>query len=398
MRPRFFRYLFSALIALSLLAASLQAAAAQADPAAELLSRINALRTQNGLLPLALSEALNTAAQRHSDDMATTGNVSHTGSDGSTSEARIQAAGYGHWRDFFIWGENIYGGQIAQLDDAWNFWINSTPHRNNLLNTRYREIGIGVTTNGNGTYYTLNFGAQPNVLPFFVNGDTFAVNSPDLTLTLGNEDDIPTGEGNNIIGRATQVRIAEGDDPGGAPWQPWAQTLQFSVSNTAGQHVITIEYQDDLQRSSKYSRTISLATAAQATSPAPTETAAPTKTTLPEPTDTPAPTATDTPPPIDTPTPIELTAEATTTPTPTEIVIPFATSTATPQVVAANFPTSETASRLTPPAPEPTATARPIISMLNGAPDGLVPAALGLQLLALIVGAIVVVKRSLRSS
>jgi uncharacterized protein YkwD len=84
---------------------------AQGDDVAQILGRINALRQQNGLLPLDLNSALTASAQRHSDDMARTGNVDHTGSDGSSIESRIRESGYGRWRDFGIWGENIYGGQ-----------------------------------------------------------------------------------------------------------------------------------------------------------------------------------------------------------------------------------------------------------------------------------------------
>ncbi|HEY4721714.1 MAG TPA: CAP domain-containing protein, partial [Anaerolineae bacterium] len=126
------------LVAFALLAALIPAAFAQIDPAAELLSRINSLRVQNGLLPVALSSNLAASAQAHSNDMAATRNIDHNGSDGSTIESRIKASGYGRWSSYGIWGENIYGGQIAKLDDAWNFWISSSVHRKNLLSTRYR--------------------------------------------------------------------------------------------------------------------------------------------------------------------------------------------------------------------------------------------------------------------
>ncbi len=48
-------------------------AAAQDNDVYEFLARINALRQQNGLPPLDVSNTLTTAAQRHSDDMARTG-------------------------------------------------------------------------------------------------------------------------------------------------------------------------------------------------------------------------------------------------------------------------------------------------------------------------------------
>ena len=251
MRLRILHIILRTLILAGVLGALIPTATAQADPVADILARINALRTQNGLLPLALSDTLAASAQAHSDDMATTGNVSHTGSDGSSPDDRIRAAGYGHWRDFGIWGENIDGGQRATVDIAWNFWINSQVHRNNLLNTRYREVGIGVATSDQGTFFTLNFGAQPNMLPFFVE-EGYALSSPDVTLLLTNENDITTGEGVSIMGRATEVRIGEGQDVSGAPWQPWAESVKSGLLNTPRVPPITKEYRGALGSGSQY--------------------------------------------------------------------------------------------------------------------------------------------------
>src|SRR5512137_1781578 len=203
---RFLQRAFRVCLLIALLSSFAMPVSAQSSDVGQILARINALRTQNGLLPLDLNGQLAASAQQHSDDMARTGNVDHTGSDGSSIEGRIRASGYGHWRDFGIWGENIYGGQMADVDAAWNFRINSQVHRANLLNPRYREIGIGVGQSDKGTYYTLNFGAQPNTLPFFVTGS-----APVVTLLLTNEDDITTGEGVAVMGQATEVRIAEGE-------------------------------------------------------------------------------------------------------------------------------------------------------------------------------------------
>ena len=53
------------------------------DVVVDLLNRTNALRAENGLPPFTLSAKLNAAAERHSQDMSNTGNIDHTGSDGS---------------------------------------------------------------------------------------------------------------------------------------------------------------------------------------------------------------------------------------------------------------------------------------------------------------------------
>jgi hypothetical protein len=387
-----------------LLPLSFSPATAQGDDVAQILARINALRQQNGLLPLDLNSTLTASAQRHSDDMARTGNIDHTGSDGSSIESRIRDAGYGHWRDFGIWGENIYGGQMANVDVAWDFWINSQVHRANILKPRYREIGIGVGRGANGgTYYTLNFGAQPNVLPFFVTGS-----APVVTLLLTNENDITTGEGVSIMGQATQVRIAEGTDTSSAGWQPWTQSIPFQLSEGEGQKTITVEYKDDLGRGTKATRTFNVSdlgpaqptptetseatatldvTPTETSTPAPTATgtAQPTNTPTPQPTETPTIAPTDTPQPVATSTVEPPTIAPTQTPGPTVTPAALAspTRTATPLLIAANLATYPAASRLTPPPPRPANPDRPLFDFTSAPGLDTLTIVIGLQAVAL---------------
>jgi uncharacterized protein YkwD len=124
-----------------------------ANMASDLLSRLNTLRLQNKMNTVSLNSALTAAALRHSQDMAKTGNISHTGSDGSTPSQRIQAAGYtGEAGE-----EAVYGGH-ATVDDAWNFWTNDRLNANILLNPDYTAVGIAVVNAGDRYYYTLDFG------------------------------------------------------------------------------------------------------------------------------------------------------------------------------------------------------------------------------------------------
>jgi len=97
------------------------------------------------------------SARAHSTDMAVNNFVNHTGSDGSTAWQRMQRAGYvGHWG-----GENIYGGYNTTPEQAYNWWLGSTPHLNNILGIYYRDVGVGYAYCSSGTYrntYTINFG------------------------------------------------------------------------------------------------------------------------------------------------------------------------------------------------------------------------------------------------
>ncbi|MBP7687145.1 MAG: hypothetical protein KA765_04535 [Thermoflexales bacterium] len=399
---------------------------AQADLAAALLSRINALRVQSGLLPLAANSRLSAAATRLADDMAQTGIVNFTASDGSTTDSRIRATGFGYWRDFGVWSENIYGGQTATLDEAWAYWTGSQAHRTNLLSTRFREVGVAVAVSDKGTFFVADFGSQPNTLPFFVTGDP-----PNVTLLLTNENDITTGEGVAVMGQATEVRIAEGSDLQGVAWQPWAQSILFQLSGT-GTRTITVEYRDELGRGTKSTRTITVSDL-PATTDTPTPTSTPTLTSTPRvtgtpPTATPLPstaTPTTTPTPRISSTPVTSTPEATatasatstatpsTTPQPTITPRPAlptsalpaatlpgpATLTSTPATaIALVFPTSVSASRLTPPAPHVGPTDKPLFASLDNAPGEVLLTICGLQMAAVALIALTLLFRARRKA
>jgi uncharacterized protein YkwD len=98
-----------------------------------------------------------TSARLHSADMAVFNYFSHTGLDGSSPFQRMQRAGYvGQWG-----GENIYAGYSSgSPTDAFNWWMNSTPHRDNILGKYYQHVGVGYAYCSTGTYrhyYTINF-------------------------------------------------------------------------------------------------------------------------------------------------------------------------------------------------------------------------------------------------
>lgn len=118
------------------------------DAIVDLLNRTNALRAQNGLPPVQLDAKLNAAAERHSQDMSNTSNVDHLGSDGSRASQRIADTGY----EARYIGENIYGGQVT-VDAAWAYWRDDPPHRANLLNAQFTEIGVSVVKGARGWYY-----------------------------------------------------------------------------------------------------------------------------------------------------------------------------------------------------------------------------------------------------
>jgi uncharacterized protein YkwD len=85
--------------------------------------------------------------------MATTGEFSHIGRDGSTFAARARAAGYANPA-----GENIAWG-YASATEVMAAWMASPGHRRNILNCAVQSIGTGVSYAADGTpYFTQVFG------------------------------------------------------------------------------------------------------------------------------------------------------------------------------------------------------------------------------------------------
>jgi uncharacterized protein YkwD len=126
--------------------------------ASEILGYVNAARVENGLASLELQSQLSTAALGHSRDMACEGFVDHDGSDGSTWYDRVTAQGYTNSasaRENIYVGDPAYGGTPK---GAFNWWMNSQVHRDNILNANVSQVGIAyVYLKGSpyGGYYTL---------------------------------------------------------------------------------------------------------------------------------------------------------------------------------------------------------------------------------------------------
>jgi uncharacterized protein YkwD len=108
------------------------------------LANINAFRRSHGLAPLRLSVALTRAADQHSGEMARIGYFAHESADGSTFDkrlARFYPANHRYWSV----GENLlWSSPSIDAAAALQLWLNSPPHRENLLTARWREIGISA--------------------------------------------------------------------------------------------------------------------------------------------------------------------------------------------------------------------------------------------------------------
>jgi uncharacterized protein YkwD len=124
----------------------------------EMLAFFNEGRAAAGLPQLSWSAELARAAQAHAEDCAGRERGGHTGSDGSMLAARIERQGITvRWAS-----ENWAYAQSVQGAFAlwWNEASGLDPHRRNILDPRYTEVGIGVANSEWGTYFIADFGGR----------------------------------------------------------------------------------------------------------------------------------------------------------------------------------------------------------------------------------------------
>jgi uncharacterized protein YkwD len=141
-----------------------------------LLDAMNAVRAKHGLGPLRMSRPLKRAATRHSNSMGRNGYMSHDLYTPSLANNWTPLStwlrwywpgpGYTSWR----MGENIaWGAPELSMRDALRWWMNSTPHRANILGN-YNRVGIAAVrvedpggnfkSFDNVTFWSVDFGKR----------------------------------------------------------------------------------------------------------------------------------------------------------------------------------------------------------------------------------------------
>ncbi|RME48355.1 MAG: CAP domain-containing protein [Chloroflexi bacterium] len=124
----------------------------------QMVEAVNSERIARGLPPYTVDDRLVRLARDHSEDMVRRGYFSHTTPEGVTLRDRLARAGIEvHWA-----GENIQRNSSVGAEavaNAMEWFMQSTPHRNNILHQHYTHIGVGVVWDDDAhmTTFTLVF-------------------------------------------------------------------------------------------------------------------------------------------------------------------------------------------------------------------------------------------------
>jgi uncharacterized protein YkwD len=126
--------------------------------ASALVDLTNAERARAGLVQVRAETRLMRAAQMQAEQVAAAGRLDHTLPDARYArlEDRLDAAGY-RWQ---LAGENLAFGQ-RNAASAIETWMQSAPHRANILQASFTEIGTGFVADPNGRPYYVQVFARP---------------------------------------------------------------------------------------------------------------------------------------------------------------------------------------------------------------------------------------------
>lgn len=124
-----------------------------------LIDMANVARKENNAGQLTRNDKLDYAAGNKASDMIENKYFAHNSPDGTTPWYFIHDAGY----NFVYAGENL-AINFFESNDVQNAWMNSQTHRANLLNTKFKEIGIatreGPYNGANSIYVVQMFGTE----------------------------------------------------------------------------------------------------------------------------------------------------------------------------------------------------------------------------------------------
>lgn len=127
--------------------------------AGEILELVNTERARIGVAPLIHDDNVRMSAQLKSDDMLAKGYKQHNipGTDNWYSSEMDSLMGKAGCRTV---SENFYwAGFGATSRDAFNWWMNSEPHRKAIQDPEYTKIGLGISRNSDNskTYAVQHF-------------------------------------------------------------------------------------------------------------------------------------------------------------------------------------------------------------------------------------------------
>jgi uncharacterized protein YkwD len=127
----------------------------------QIIELTNVERFNNDLVQFSENQLLNQVALIKVDDMINNNYFAHESPSGNEAGDLAKLVGY----SFIAIGENLAKGGFVDAQDLVNGWMNSPAHRDNILHSGYREIGVAIKKNNEIWIAVQIFGLPLSICP-----------------------------------------------------------------------------------------------------------------------------------------------------------------------------------------------------------------------------------------
>lgn len=212
---------------------------------AQTIYLINLERRQAGLPPLRWNAELGQSARAFAADVVANqpaGYCGHLDSQGRTPSERMRQAGF---VKLAAWAENSVCGYTTP-EAAVRAWMNSDTHRTNLLDSRFREAGLGFALSATYRgYIVADLAVDSGFAPVIIENEAPATTTPAVQVYIYDQ---ATRTG--FTGQGQSVEMMLSNDPGfaGAVWQPYAAETSWTLTAGDGWKNVYVKTRDALGR------------------------------------------------------------------------------------------------------------------------------------------------------
>ncbi len=198
----------------------------------QVMMLVNQARWDNGQLPpLKANQELTDAARYHSQDMRDDDYFDHDSYNRVGGALEFERYWYERIQSYYsssTLGENIAAGSSNPASVV-NGWMGSPVHRDIILNTAYREIGIGYAAGGSwGHYWTQDFGSRSDVYPVVIKREFYLTFNRTVSLYVYGQ------------GWATEMRFSN-DGTNWSAWEPYSANKIWTLSEGEGTKTVYVE-------------------------------------------------------------------------------------------------------------------------------------------------------------
>ena len=194
---------------------------------------VNIERVNAGLPPLKRNDQLDFAVRDHTRDLVEDNYFAHDTMDRVNGTLTSVCGPFTrmnlYYSGWFTAGENLAAG-YSTPEAVVLGWMASTGHRDNILNPKYKEIGVGYYQGAaQYTYYWgQDFGAKSDVYPVIINNEALQTTNPVVS--------------SYIYGKGVWAEMRLRTDSGTwSEWVPFQENVTWQLPPINGTHALAVE-------------------------------------------------------------------------------------------------------------------------------------------------------------